>query len=400
MQIKELSDVQLENEPFICALCGYCRQSQAACPEFKLLHWDIFSPRGKLVTVKALESGQLKANDKNIARLTESLYNCTMCSACSEVCLVDIDLIAMWKNLRKWVTEKGFLPESLSDLFNNLEKHKNIYGVESIDRNLWAMNIEDEIEDRFSAKLSDDGVGIFLGCVFSIGGSVRDVPEKVVEVFEKLKIEYTLLGEEEWCCGNPFFLNGLPERGKAFAEHNLLKLKELNVKKMITGCAGCYRVFTEEYPKITNQPLPFEVQTIAEYLIEQVKANPPKNLNNKNFKAVFKDPCELGRHCNYYEPPRELINQLPGIELLELPHSKEEAFCCGAGGLLKATNIPLTQDMANILLEELQPEVDAIVNSCPTCQEAIDKAVKKQGLDVEVIDIIDLVLRAYQEEEK
>ena len=398
MQIKELLDAQLEAEPFICALCGYCRQSEAACPEFKLLHWDIFSPRGKLTAVKALERGQLKANETTIARISESLYNCTMCAACSEVCLVDIDLIALWKNLRKWVTKEGFLPDSLSDLFENLDEHKNIYGVDSIDRNLWAMNIEDQVEEKFNTKISDQGVGVFFGCVFSMSGSVRDVPEKVIEVFEKLGIEYSLLGSEEWCCGNPYFLNGLTEKGKAFAEHNLAKLKEINVKKMVTGCAGCYRVFTEEYPKITNEPLPFEVQTIAEYLIEHIKANPPKQ--QKALKAVFKDPCELGRHCNYYELPRELIKQLPGVELLELPHSREEAYCCGAGGLLKATNAPLTHEMAKILLEELQPEVEAIVNSCPTCQEAIEKAVKKEGIEVEVIDIIELVLRAYQEEEK
>ncbi|MCG3218468.1 MAG: (Fe-S)-binding protein [Candidatus Heimdallarchaeota archaeon] len=399
MQIKELIDAELGTEPFICALCGYCRQSEAACPEFKLLHWEIFSPRGKLAAVKALEKGQLKANETTIARITESLYNCTMCSACSEVCLVDIDLIALWKNLRRWVTKEGFLPDTLSDLFDNLDESKNIYGVDLIDRNLWAMNIEDEVEERYNAKLSNEGVGVFFGCVFSMGGSVRDVPEKVVEVFEKLGIEYSLLGTEEWCCGNPFFLNGLPEKGKDFAEHNLAKLKEMNVKKMVTGCAGCFRVFTEEYPKITNEPLPFEVQTIAEFLVEHIKNNPPIQ-SQKAFKAVFKDPCELGRHCNYYEPPRELINQLPGIELLEFPHSREEAFCCGAGGLLKATNAPLTLDMAHILLEELQPEVEAIVNSCPTCQEAIEKAVKKEGIDVEVIDIIDLVLRAYQGDEK
>jgi Fe-S oxidoreductase len=398
MQIKELIDAKIETEPFICALCGYCRQSEAACPEFKLLHWDIFSPRGKLAAVKALERGQIKADEKTIARISESLYNCTMCSACSEVCLVDIDLIAMWKNLRRWVTKEGFLPDTIIDLFENLDEYKNIYGIDLIDRNLWAMNIEDQVEEKYNNKLSDDGVGIFFGCVFSMSGNVRDVPEKVVEVFEKLGIEYSLLGSEEWCCGNPYFLNGLPSKGKAFAEHNLAKLKEINVKKMVTGCAGCYRAFTEEYPKLTNKPLPFEVQTIAEYLIEHIKANPPKA--QKTLKAVFKDPCELGRHCDYYEPPRELIKQLPGIELLELPHSREKALCCGAGGLLKATNAPLTLDMANFLLEELQPEVEAIINSCPTCQEAIKKAVKKEGIEVEVIDIIDLVLRAYQEEEK
>ena len=66
MRIKELLDAQLENEPFICALCGYCRQSEAACPEFKLLHWDIFSPRGKLAAVKALDKVQLKANEITI----------------------------------------------------------------------------------------------------------------------------------------------------------------------------------------------------------------------------------------------------------------------------------------------------------------------------------------------
>jgi len=100
------------------------------------------------------------------------------------------------------------------------------------------------------------------------------------------------------------------------------------------------------------------------------------------------------RHCGSSEAPREVIKNIPNVRYEELPSNREEALCCGGGGLLKLNDEELVGQVNSHLISEIQySEADIVVNGCPTCLDTIQQGVKQREMDVEVIDIAELIKR-------
>ncbi|MFW9778629.1 MAG: heterodisulfide reductase-related iron-sulfur binding cluster, partial [Candidatus Heimdallarchaeota archaeon] len=106
----------------------------------------------------------------------------------------------------------------------------------------------------------------------------------------------------------------------------------------------------------------------------------------------FKDPCELGRHCNVYDEARDLINLLPGVENRELANNRENALCCGAGGLLKVNNPKMAGEIAGRLIEQMEEVgTEYCLNACPSCLLNIDQYLRRRNSPIKSIDIAQLV---------
>ncbi|MHA1352197.1 MAG: heterodisulfide reductase-related iron-sulfur binding cluster [Candidatus Heimdallarchaeaceae archaeon] len=109
-------------------------------------------------------------------------------------------------------------------------------------------------------------------------------------------------------------------------------------------------------------------------------------------KITYKDPCELVRHTGVIQAPRDVILNIKNVRYEELISNKENALCCGGGGLLKINN--------RLMDEIAYSEADIVVNNCPLCLDTISLGVKKKNLNVEVIDMTELVARAMGIKEK
>jgi heterodisulfide reductase subunit D len=138
--------------------------------------------------------------------------------------------------------------------------------------------------------------------------------------------DFTLLGKEEWCCGNPFFSMGMREEAKRFAMHNVEKIKEKGVKTLLTSCAGCYRVISQEYPKILGKELPFKVVHITQFLDKLINEGSFKLKSSSYNKVTYHDPCEIGRYAEIYEEPRNIIHSIPNLELVEMAKNRENSL--------------------------------------------------------------------------
>ena len=113
---------------------------------------------------------------------------------------------------------------------------------------------------------------------------------------------------------------------------------------MITTCAGCYKTFKELYPKHSHFDI--EVLHIVEYLEKLISEEKLKFQKPYAMKIVYHDPCDLGRHMNIYEPPRKILQAIPGVQFLEFKENRSLAKCCGGGGGLKAYNNDLSGEIA------------------------------------------------------
>lgn len=379
------------DEFFTCAYCAYCVNNNAACPTFLSVRHEIVTGRGKMITARNLAQGLLK-KDEGLDALTEGLFQCTFCGACDQECIVDIPLTEVYTELKGLIQDR--LPTDTKKLFSNLETKFNIYGMDQADRNFWNFDVE-EIYDNMVNKPAD--VGYFIGCVASYMGRAAGAPVTILKLVNHANEKISIFSPTENCCGNPFLLGGNKEKAKKLAEHNIAEIEKLGIKTLFVSCAGCYRVFKQEYPKLLGKEMPYKVITHMEYLLNLIKEGKLKLLSLTKINVSFKDPCELGRHCGEYDVARELIVHLPGVENLELPNNRENALCCGAGGLVKANYPEIAKDVVLKLIQQMEDSgTELCLNACPSCQLNIDQFLREQNSSILSIDISQLVHRLSQ----
>ena len=367
---------------YLCNNCGSCRQM---CTIFRTNIIESFSPRTRMTI-----AGNLYLNKIGITqKVKDVIFSCTLCGLCDDTCPSGVDVTETIKATRKYLIDKGEGPDAIGKLIDTIIKDKNIFSLENEDRMEWASNIEDEIKPNIN-KQSE--LAIFVGCQESFRGSLYNIPESLVKIFKKADIDFTLLGEDEWCCGAPYFLIGLgSEKATELMNHNIEKMKALGVKRIVTTCPGCYRAWKVDYKKI-NKDMDFEILHSTEIIAELVKEGKIKPTKEIKKKIVFQDPCEMGRHGGIYEQPRDILKSIPEIELIELEREKADAYCCGGGGLCKAAYPDKAIDIASGVIDKyIEAGGELIITACPACFDNLYTAIDERKKDINILDIHEML---------
>ena len=382
---------ELEKELQKCVRCGKCRSFCPTLPqqtigERSIPGWDTRTPRGRVKIALGLSQDKIKPTKK----LSEIFFNCLFCAYCVSSCPSGVDVNKIIEKTRNYLLENGFGPPPILSLLEILEDSKNIFGLDQDERADWTeFNVEEIYEERINKPAE---YGFFVGCQASYKGSLAMISEGFSLILDKFGYDFTILGEDEWCCGNPFNLLGIEdERFKSFARHNVEKLKDLGIKTVITTCPGCFRIFSKIYPKFLGE-LPFKVLHSSQFLANLIKT---KNiqLQNSIIKNIgYQDPCELGRHCGVFEEPRDVIRSIKEIKFIELPNNRLESHCCGGGGLARAIDSELTSNIAACKISEFRKEgIEMIITTCQACYENLTEGLEKNGSKIEIRDLNDLI---------
>ncbi len=364
-----------------CMRCGFCR---ALCPTWGELGWETGSPRGRMQVLKGLLDGKLKYEPF----ISNRIFDCTLCGYCTWRCPPGVRTVDIIKSARTLLVEKGCYPQILDDFDSFVRTEHNVYGQPAEGRVDWIdyLDMGDTVPIGGSAD-----VLYFVGCVTSYSGRAMRLAGATSKILNEAGIDWTTLGAEEWCCGDPLLLTGKRNIAKELISHNVDAIHDTGAELVVTACPGCYRTFISEYPDFVMD-LGFEVLHTSQFferLIDEGKLEFKKSVEQS---VVYHDPCELGRLSNVYEPPRSVLTKIPGVRLFELSKSKELAQCCGAGGALKMTNPEMSLRIALKKLEECKSSgADIIVSGCPTCKLNIDDAVADTGDDIRVLDLVELV---------
>jgi Fe-S oxidoreductase len=272
-------------------------------------------------------------------------FNCMMCGQCLEACPVGIDTLGLRVGARS-VDNKGIVSD-FSYLLNQPANEKKAEVV------------------------------YFAGCM---GQLTPGVKHAMLQIFEKAKIDYTFLDEDgSICCGRPLNLAGLQEAALKLVSENTVKIKNTGAKILVTSCPICYKVFNNEYK--------LEGITVMHHavFIENLVKDGKLTLRLTELKAVYHDPCELGRGSGIYEQPRNVLKQI--AEVAEVHEERINSLCCGGsiGDLaMNATQRNVIRDNALTILCESKPDI--LVTACPLCKKTFDS-----GNAVVVKDIAELV---------
>lgn len=376
----------LEREALICGRCGNCR---SVCPVYHVIGWESSTPRGKISIAKEVfaRGEQKTIEDEFVQRATQ----CTLCGACSNVCSTCIDTRSLWLELRKKIAGAGKAPDAYVNLKNNLLEKKNISNFSNDDRLEWAEDLDidpEEIDNQEDAE-----VCYFVGCVSSFYPQAASIPLAICEILSEAGVNYTTMGGQEWCCGYPLLSAGFADDVEPFVEHNTDRVKELGVKTLITSCATCYNFWKNECQEAL-QGYDLEVLHVSEYLARLIREGRIE-LNEMDEVVTYHDPCDLGRNGGIFEDPREIIQSIPEVQFVELKHHHADSMCCGGGGNLQSVDPGLASNITALRIEEVKETgATLLVSSCQQCEQMLRAEIKKQGLNVRVVDISELVLEA------
>lgn len=386
MEIPELKKFDAEIEPWVCTQCGYCR---TVCPVFEQIGWESASPRGKIYYIKKLL--QLRPSRQNLIDddFVKRIFQCTLCVRCQEVCQTKIDMMRVWQAVRAELGNRGLWPKEIQDIRQATLSQHNLYSMPNSRRTVWAMMIEDQVLPKINRIAK---VAYFVGCVAAFTGRISRIPESTVAILDSAGVDYTILGPDEWCCGNPLFFIGDHSAAIELAQHNLEKLRQLKVEKLITNCAGCYRAFKNEYPRLLGEDVGIEILHFSQFLSQLIDEGKLNFKRPKEIAITYHDPCEIGRHCGIYDEPRHVLGSLPGVELIEMPNNRNNSECCGGGGLLKATEPDLSLDIAERRVRQaIHSGATDIVSACVTCRLQMSEAVRAKNLNIGIHDISEFV---------
>jgi len=382
--MSEITKRGFEEELYTCAHCGYC---QDICPIYVEIPWESASPRGKIYWIqKILGSGFLRPDVDVDENFVNRLFQCTLCGRCHEVCQTMIDTIKLWNIARAEIYLSGLRPKNLTAIANNLEETRNPYGLDADMRLDWAdFTGLEEIPVKDEAE-----VAYFVGCTTAFKGVNQNIAYATSRLLNHLEEDWTLLGEEEWCCGSPLLMAGDEEKAKEFAEYNIEEIERRGVEVLLTGCPSCYRMWKFEIPEILGRELNFTVEHSVQHILQRIdegKVTP----STSDEKLTYHDPCELSRLGGVLNEPREVLKAFSS-NFVEMPEHGMDVRCCGGGGLLQATDNELRLSIAKHRLEQAESVgAEILTSACPACKTTFLDALRSTGGDLEVLDVVEYI---------
>lgn len=385
-----------------CTRCGEC---QKWCPIYTLDSREDVTPRAKIKNLKRIINSQQpgflgflkpKPDPGVIAGFSKTLYDCSCCSQCHFVCPARIDTVELWENTREAMFEAGLGPVPEQRVYcENLKEYGNPFKKEPSVRGDWigaglAGGVLLEKPEKITVNMAP--VLLFLGCTASYDEKINMVALHAANILNKAGVPFGILGPDEFCCYGKLRRIGDPEF-VAKGRENIKRLNSLGFGTLVTACAGCFKTFKNDYPKIADQH--YKIYHLAEYmdlLMEQGKITLKVPIPGK---ITYHDPCLLGRHIGIYEPPRRIIQAVPGLELVEMERSRQFSRCCGVGGGLKMASHDLQEAASVYRIRDAEATgAEYLTTPCPTCFSGLSGGAAKVGSALKVVHLAELVSRS------
>lgn len=302
------------------------------------------------------------------------IWSCTTCGGCNEVCPISIDnlskLIDMRRNI---VSDEKDIPLDMKQVFQGIEKYGNPLGKERGHNELtW---IKDLGIPTITQNLKAEYL-FYVGCQATFDQTSQKAVIAFARILQKAGIDFAVVGETEWCCGETGRRMGNEPLFQNVVGKNIKHWTELGIKKIITACPHCFNTLKNEYPQFGGN---YEVIPHTVFLVQLLRTGKIKTTRNSNLTITYHDSCYLGRYNNIYDEHREILKAIPGINLVEMIRTKEESFCCGAGGgrfwTRKKEDNAISINRVN---QALDTGAEMIITSCPYCNKIFEEKLEGQ----------------------
>ncbi len=374
-----------------CQVCSVCQRgpwnpyppkgptSDRLCPEYEKFRTLTHSALGRIQAAKWMLEGKYQP-DEDFVKVA---YDCLLCGACSTVgCVVDKEHVPLFRDLRADMVNSGLDPiKPFQKAAENIQKEGNRFGLPKTDRTRWAEGIE-------ISKNAD--TVYFAGCVASYRSP--QLAQTTARLLNRLGVEFSILGEDEICCGNPLISSGQLEAFQEVARQNVAAIQNAGATRVVTSCACGYSVLKFDYPRILGQQ-PFEVVHITELLAGLLEQGVLQLNEGVHETVTYQDPCHLVRMGGkVIKEPRMLLQSIPGLELVEVEGNGKDTQCCGHFPV-ELPELSLFTGI-NRLKDAQAAGAGTIVTACSFCEWNLKRAQKTENMEMNVIDIVELMARS------
>ena len=404
--------------------CTECARCTMYCPAFAtekplspmhLIHdlKDEAKARGKLLTKLQRAGGSVKddppenAPNKSLIEQIKAelaalppmvggrvkdatLWACTTCGACQEVCPVFIDHPLKILQMRQHIVlndESGRTPGEVTRVLGNIEGAGNPWSLSQDDRLKWAEGLEvPTIEDAPDAEYL-----LFVGCAGAYDDNAKKTTRALVKVLQAANVKFAVLGKQEKCSGDPLRRLGAEMAYQTVAQENVETMNAAKVTKVIASCPHCFHTIKNEYPQFGGTYEVIHHSQVITHLLQSGKLKLDGALDQT---FTYHDSCYLGRWNGEYDAPRAILEQATRGKgkVQELQRNREHGFCCGAGGgRMWMEEEPSKRVNINRAKEVAESGASAVAVGCPFCHTMLSDGLKAVGKD-EAIQVMDLAV--------
>ena len=373
--IKEISDLVKVNGGTSFQFCYQCGICDVVCP------WNRVTSFSMRKIVRQATFGLTEIEH-------EDIWRCTTCGTCPQRCPRGVNQIEAGVSLRKIATEYGVFPDSVAPIVTvsgSLAAEGNPFDIERSKRADWAQGLQ--------VKTFTEGMEIlyFPGCYLSYDPRLKKVAAATAQILNKAGVDFGILGPEESCCGESIRKTGNEALFKQLAKQNIKAFIDRGVKKILVSSPHCYHTFMNEYPEFNVN---FEIVHISQFLRDLMNDGRLEVAREYEKKITYHDPCYLGRHNGIFDAPRDVLKQVPGVQLTEMAERRENSFCCGGGGGRIWMETPKGERFSDLRLKQaVDVGAEVLATACPYCiTNFVDSSLSlDEGQAIEIKDITEII---------
>ena len=240
-------------------------------------------------------------------------------------------------------------------------------------------------------------VALLTGCVTPL--LYPNLHEATVRVLVRNGCE-VLVPPKQTCCGALHVHAGDLSAARRLARQNIDAFLALGVEAVITNAGGCgaamkeYGELLKDDPRYAEKAATFSalVKDITEYLV----ALPfHTDMGVVRGRVAYQDSCHLAHAQKITVQPRAILQSIPGLELVELPHGDR---CCGSGGVYNLTHPEMSWRLLNEKMRSIAETKASIVAAANTgCMMQLQAGLRRFGpKKTQMAHVVELLDEAYR----
>jgi glycolate oxidase iron-sulfur subunit len=425
MENKAILSERSKENIYQCNKCGLC---MAACPVYKELVVESAGPRGKVQLSKHILEGNLELSD----RMKEILSKCLLCGSCVAACPSGVHGDQLFSGLRWRATQRWGVDWRKKVLFQVLSRKWMTSSSTRLAR--WARGIFGWLEGGmhmgslplnrvpafnskpFSRQAPEIAAAqgdlkarvlYFHGCATNY--LFGEIGRAVLEVLPRMGVEVHI-PREQGCCGIPIFLSGAREMSLDCIRGVVGRFAREDIDAVLVDCATCGVALSKEYVHMLKELrdlgedvdqelianaelLAAKTKDVTAFVGEHLDWLPEPAAPEQRLRVTYHDPCHLLKGMGVKSQPRRVLQALPNVDFVEMPHADA---CCGGGGSFQVEHPEISRSITARKVANIQETgAQVVATGCPGCRLTIG-AHLDEGRSIEVLHPMQVVQTAIE----